>query len=741
MNNVHRHTTQPANNSPSNSNSLSLTNTRHSAFPTTPPSSKVSQTRLRILILTILALYILFRSRLFVYIASHPTISSLSKAGKKLFSSFSSSHPSASDSSKYSPPPVSHNSSSVSIVAACQNRHSSLRKVLPTWLAIQSVRQIVLVDWSSNPPLQSVIPHIDPRLHIIRVQNESSWVLSRAYNLAANYSICATILRVDCDYSLNPGIITAHPQSSLRNSFYAGNWLLAQDSEQVHLNGVLLIQRALFFSVGGYDERIQTYGWDDDDLYTRLQDANFTKLNFSYQYVTHVPHDDSQRAQQGVKFAQVQIDVNRLLLEKLPPWSYRMYSVQASSYTTRKYKTYENSASYREVVAQSIPNALQALVPSTEFQDIWMLALGRRLADDHQIPWDLQTTMSSEVRQLLLTQLIDLQTLLQTRRPQQPSLPQVARVLVVHCLYSLANRLRVLATALSFAKKSFRVPIIIWESDSHVHTPLHDLFNTSHLVVLDEFQLKWPFTDIAKYDSRWNDFSFYDFIPTDGETSSEKNVKNDDTKQLYIRSASAILVPGLSLCGEDYGEIRELSPTDNVGRRLKELERQGLRRAIGVHVQNRSLDFDIDTIVARKQLQSYSILEWTNASSEKVFATEMFRIAKERGSDSVLFFISADSEHVRTALESRFTPNVIRRKRIECGLGEMCDSETLLDLLALSRCRELLGSTQSGFSHFVERLGGTHHSRLCGKDFGPLDPMGLFNTSATRSDTRSLQRC
>lgn len=39
----------------------------------------------------------------------------------------------------------------------------------------------------------------------------------------------------------------------------------------MHLNGAVFLRHADFWAVGGYDERIQTHGWnDDEDLYNLL---------------------------------------------------------------------------------------------------------------------------------------------------------------------------------------------------------------------------------------------------------------------------------------------------------------------------------------------------------------------------------------------------------------------------------------------------------------------------------------
>lgn len=42
----------------------------------------------------------------------------------------------------------------ISIVGACMNRQENLDDILKNWLTIKDAKEIVLVDWSSEPPLK-----------------------------------------------------------------------------------------------------------------------------------------------------------------------------------------------------------------------------------------------------------------------------------------------------------------------------------------------------------------------------------------------------------------------------------------------------------------------------------------------------------------------------------------------------------------------------------------------------------
>jgi len=226
----------------------------------------------------------------------------------------------------------------VSLVAVCMNRHSTFEQVLPSWLRAEGVDEVIIVDWSSVPPLDiaSVAATADlssadvEKLRLMRVNNEPEWVLSRGFNLGISMVCRENLVRLDCDYKIDPGFIRRHPLDS-PNTFYSGNWKHARNRNEAHLNGGLVVKLADFWKVGGYDERIQTYGWDDEDLYSRLEASGLERLDIALDMIQHISHPDSMRQQTSVQFAQVEVDYNRLILEKLPKWKHGGVGVTESA--------------------------------------------------------------------------------------------------------------------------------------------------------------------------------------------------------------------------------------------------------------------------------------------------------------------------------------------------------------------------------------------------------------------------
>lgn len=608
-------------------------------------------------------------------------------------------------------------------MAACRDRHETLASVFPTWLSIPDVDEIVLIDWSSDPPLQTVVhPEDEPRLKLFRVNNEKSWVLSRAYNLAMNKTKKDYVIRTDCDYALNGTVLQAHNLTATQMGFYSGNWMLARDENEVHLNGAMIMRRDVFWSVGGYDERIQTYGWDDEDLYTRLTANNVEKLNISYDHVRHVSHGDGSRAQRGVKFAQVQIDLNQLLLEKLPPWSKGMLDAGGSSvYKAVK----DHGAGYKELEATYVPSSLKGRVGASEYGESWALALGRRLADDFRVPWDILTDMDSPNKERLLRSLMSLQNDLDEgvegggKKDERLKPPKHARILFVHCMHGLGNRLRALGSALAFARNAKRVPVIIWEGDAHIAADLGALFDISGFIVMTKFSQAWPFSEVHKYDQSWLHFDFYNYMEMEDGAKKGELIVNDPSKHLYYKGAYVMEAPDFSWWEADNEELRKLKPVKMVQNHLDELEKQKLSSAIGVHIRNRTLAADIANVDFVEEYGSEAVAtmeHWRSQSSYLAFVAEMKRIMKD-DDPNARFYIASDTYEVIAIMEKKFPGKILSTKRSCDDRDSNCVKYAVIDMYALSRTKQLLGSNWSSYTELVERLGGLK-ARLAGQDFG-----------------------
>lgn len=183
----------------------------------------------------------------------------------------------------------------VSLVTATRNRTENLLKALPSWLALDAVSEVVIVDWSSDTPVADSLNAAgisDPRIRIARVEHEPKWALTWAFNLGFRLAQHDRILKADADIQLEPDFFDTNSLGP--SQFIAGNWRLAPQG-QTYLNGLFYLRHADLAAVQGFNEHITHYGWDDDELYGRLTQNGLTRRDLAQGSALHMPHDDAQR--------------------------------------------------------------------------------------------------------------------------------------------------------------------------------------------------------------------------------------------------------------------------------------------------------------------------------------------------------------------------------------------------------------------------------------------------------------
>ena len=223
----------------------------------------------------------------------------------------------------------------VSLVTCAMNRSENLVKALPSWLACDELREIVIVDWSSREPVSEALAAAgltDPRIRVIRVEGEPRWILSYAFNIGFRAASCRQILKCDADIVVDPRFFELNPLRP--GCFVAGNWRRAAEG-QAYVNGFFYIWKKDLAKVGGFNEFITTYGWDDDDIYDRLVQEGVTRCDVEGDTIYHLPHDDEARTGDaaasviesaaheigsGTKFL---IRRNRFIANVMPSWNER----------------------------------------------------------------------------------------------------------------------------------------------------------------------------------------------------------------------------------------------------------------------------------------------------------------------------------------------------------------------------------------------------------------------------------
>ena len=167
----------------------------------------------------------------------------------------------------------------------------------------------LVLDWSSAVPLRREDLPADPRLRLLRVEGEERWNLCRAYNFAVACSRGARLLKLDADAWPTAAFDPEDPALRLPGGAAGGGAiagppavgpLCAFGSGPDGRKGQFLIDRALFEAVGGFNELLVGYGFDDKDLLARLrQRCGHGAAALPPDWIAVIPHSDEERAEHG----------------------------------------------------------------------------------------------------------------------------------------------------------------------------------------------------------------------------------------------------------------------------------------------------------------------------------------------------------------------------------------------------------------------------------------------------------
>ena len=216
---------------------------------------------------------------------------------------------------------------SVSIITACKNRSKPLSISLQSWLLFDEVKEIIIVDWSSDESI-SHLTKLDSRIKVITVPNKKYFNQPQPLNLAASIVTGNSILKFDVDHVINPywNFFESYPIDE--NTFTSGtpnykspeyvdengtsmvdyrnmpfdqvvDYCNVYSEYYKSLFGMLYVTKNNFFKCGGFNEDLgEFYGFEDQELQIRLESLglNHTKINYDYN-LFHIPHPDSKRVE------------------------------------------------------------------------------------------------------------------------------------------------------------------------------------------------------------------------------------------------------------------------------------------------------------------------------------------------------------------------------------------------------------------------------------------------------------
>ena len=153
----------------------------------------------------------------------------------------------------------------LSVVTVCMNRHSHLLVSAAAVARWPHHQEHLILDWSSDQPLKREDLPQDPRIRVVRVDGERQWHLCRAYNLAIQLAVGERLLKLDADCwpeAMPSPDSLAVPSEGPLAAFCSG-----PDGRA----GQWLLDRCLVDQVGGFNEVLVGYGFDDKDFRARIE--------------------------------------------------------------------------------------------------------------------------------------------------------------------------------------------------------------------------------------------------------------------------------------------------------------------------------------------------------------------------------------------------------------------------------------------------------------------------------------
>lgn len=597
----------------------------------------------------------------------------------------------------------------ISLVTCCMNRTENLLKALPSWIACSEIREIVIVDWSSREPVLDSLRMAgiaDPRIRIIRVDGQPRWILSYAFNLGFRVSRFDKILKTDADIIIKEGFFTKNPL--VESTFISGDWRIAEKGQE-HINGFFYIRRKDVMAVKGFNEYITTYGWDDDDIYNRLEESGVRRARVDTSTIYHIPHDDSQRL--GVESdvcspyeelrnnTLFKIRTNRFISLLMPRWN--------KDRTFLPFKVLEQTEGYVKVVqagepVHKVPDHIRDDAERFAAMEILSWRVGHSVLDLPRSDFLelIRSFRLEEITRERVKERLDRRTVV----PPAFVTKSTRRRIYIDVQHGLGNRLRALASAAAVAEKTDRELVVIWVPDHHCECRLSDLYDYTGAVIEEAFV-----PDPARIRA-------YNYMEIEAGAIKDALIEIDEDKDLYVRSAYVLNSP-LSDWNAENEQLRRLVPSKAVRDIVGRIDVAG---RVGVHVRmeaGKGLDHNSwDSIENWTEESHRQIHYWREKSHYSRFIRRIDDLFREQ--PDLQLFVAADLKDTyeifyryygeRVSFVER---NVFDRSREQIIYG-------LADAILLSRCAKLLGSSWSSFSELAMRMSVTLNDiEMSGKDF------------------------
>lgn len=601
----------------------------------------------------------------------------------------------------------------VSLVTCAMNRTDNLLKALSSWLAHAHITEVIVVDWNSRVPVSQSLSDAgldDPRVRVIRVEGEPRWILSYAFNVGFRMARCERILKADADILISDGFFDSNQLQNL-DTFIAGNWRTAT-ADQVHVNGFFYTSRSALAAVGGFSEFITTYGWDDDDLYSRLESSGFIRRDVAQNTIHHLDHSDEGRTGLGQSehlsardvisaSPRFMIQRNRILCDMLPRWNSQQQLLPLRFTREDHHLSILTRAGHHENI---VPDHVFDVASRKMLQELMAWDYGAEVRDLNAEVFD--RVMQRPFGELSKKAFLDAMASPPDAAPPMPAVSVPRNKIYIDAQHGLGNRLRAIGSAAAIAKATDRELVIVWEPDHHCDCHFGDMFDFDGAIIDKGF--------LNEADAIGCDV--YNYMTA--EAGAEKNapIILNDGRGVYARAAFVLNSEHSHWTAEN-AFIQSLTPVKMIRDLVASVRNPN---DVTAHVRmeggKQFEHLPYESAENWTQEDHDLIAEWRAKSHFDHFMKRLDQLTVEGRAEQI--FVAADRPETYDAFTARYGPRVAFLPRSAYDRSAEQLRYAMADAILLSRAPLMLGSTWSSFSELAMRLApGGIKVEMSGKDF------------------------
>lgn len=256
----------------------------------------------------------------------------------------------------------------------------------------------------------------------------------------------------------------------------------------------------------------------------------------------------------------------------------------------------------------------------------------------------------------------------------------------------LANRIRVIASAVALAKKLDFQLEVIWDANEELNCPFYDLFKPNKFFNVKETNTSILNRKVEKGITKvYNTLGMnyprgFDLVLLEKDISL---IKSQNYDFLKLKSFNDVYI---NTCHVFYGHYSDnelddfFFPIDPINSQVKDCQRIISNKTVGVHI--RQTDHEVAILKSPLSLFITILKE---------------EIKKDENTD---FFVCTDDINTENKLKSIFGEKIKTKEKELSRNTKEGIQDALIDLICLSKTKYILGSYYSSFSEMAAYIGG-----------------------------------